>query len=65
MRLSAIEPVHPAQGGQLEAVDPAERVVAKAFELVEPDHRLGHGVVVALSDLADRGQRAGLDRLRA
>ena len=49
------------KGGQLEVVDGAERAVdADAFGLVQPDHRLGQGVVVGVADGADRGQRAGV-----
>ena len=41
---------------ELEFVDRAKRtVVTDAFALVEPDHGLGHRVVVAVSDTADRG----------
>jgi hypothetical protein len=53
--------VHPGQGGQLKIINRADRaVVADAFGLVEPDHRLGHSVVVAVADGADRGERTGV-----
>ena len=34
--------------------------MADAFGLVEPDHRLGHRVVVAVTNGADGGERAGV-----
>jgi len=45
-----VEPVHPAEGGQLEVVDPAPGAfVADQLGLVEPDQALGLGVVVRLT----------------
>jgi hypothetical protein len=45
-----VEPVHPAQRGELEVVEAAPgAVVADTLGLVETDGALGQGVVVALS----------------
>jgi hypothetical protein len=56
-----VEPVHPAEGGELEVVDAAPGpVAADALELVEPDKGLGLGVVVGVADGADGGDDAGL-----
>jgi hypothetical protein len=56
-----VEPVDPAQGGELQVVDAPERsVVADALGLVEPDDGLGQGVVVAVTDAADGRDRPGV-----
>ena len=56
-----VVPVDPHQRGQFDLVDGLERSVElDALGLVEPDHRLGHRIVVAVSDAADGGQRPGL-----
>jgi len=53
--------VHPAQGGQFEALDAAPGpFVADRFGLVEPDPRFGQGIVEAVADGPDRGERAGV-----
>ncbi len=49
------------EGGELEVVDPAPGAfVADALGLVEPDHRLGHGVIEAVAHGADRREGAGI-----
>jgi hypothetical protein len=46
-----VEPVDPGQGPQLEVVDGADRAfVAHALCLVQADHGLGDGVVIAVAD---------------
>ena len=56
-----VEPVDPGQRPQLEVIDGADRTfVTHAFSLEQPDHGLSQGVVVALTDGPDRGQRAGV-----
>jgi uncharacterized protein YndB with AHSA1/START domain len=56
-----VVPVHPGQGREFEFVDGAEWAVdLDALGLVEADHGLGHGVVVAVADRPDRGFDAGL-----
>ena len=58
---AAVEPVDPFQGGELEVLEPSPgAAVADELGLVEPDDRLGQGVVVAVaagSHRADRGVR--------
>ena len=50
VQAGGVEPVDPAEGGELEVVDSAERgVVADAFGLLEPDHRLRHRVIVRIA----------------
>jgi hypothetical protein len=55
-----VEPVHPAERGEFEVVDAAPGPFPLgAFGLVEPDQALRLGVVVAVPDGPDRGERAG------
>ena len=56
-----VPPVDPRQGCQLDVFDRAPRApVEDELTLVEPDDRLGQGVVVAVSLGADGSDRAGL-----
>ena len=56
-----VERVDPGQGGVFEVAGGAPGAVGPdAFELVEPDQRLGLGVVVRVADAADGGEGAGL-----
>lgn len=56
-----VEPVDPAERGQLEVLDGAPGTVAAGeFGLVEPVDRLGQRVVVAVRDRPDRWRRADL-----
>ena len=64
MEAAGVVPVHPAQGGQLDVLDGlpgagAGRPVDQ-FGLVVAVDRLGQGVVEAVTDGADRGDRADL-----
>ena len=57
---AAVEPVDPFQGGELEVVESSPRAaVADELGLVEPDDRLGQGVVVALSGQSWSGVKRG------
>jgi hypothetical protein len=48
--MALVEPVDPGQRSQLEIVDGADRAfVTDALGLVQADHGLGQGVVVALT----------------
>ena len=52
---SVVEPVDPFQGGELEVLEASPgAAVADELGLVEPDDRLGQGVVVALSGQSPR-----------
>ena len=57
-----VVPIDPEEGRELECFDgvPGSFVV-DALCFVEADDALGEGVVVAVADAADRGQRAGLN----
>ena len=58
---SAVEPVDPFQGGELEVLEPPPgAAVADELGLVEPDDRLGQGVVVALSGQSRSGVKRGV-----
>ena len=58
---AVVEPVDPFEGGVLEVVEAAPgAAVADELGLVEPDDRLGEGVVVRVALRADRVDRAGL-----
>src|SRR3954471_10951618 len=53
--------MHPAERGDLDVVDaPPRPLTADQFGLVEPVHGLGQGVVIGISDGADRGSGADL-----
>jgi hypothetical protein len=55
-----VEPVDPFRGGDLEIVEALPRPPwFDQFGLVEPDDRLGEGVVVREPDVAGRGLDAG------
>ena len=56
-----VEPVDPLQGGVLDLVEalPGATPVDQ-LGLVQPDDRLGQGIVIAVATGADRGDRAGL-----
>jgi len=56
-----VEPVDPAQRGELEVVDASPgSFVADALGLVEPDDGLGQGVIEGVADGPDRRDRAGV-----
>jgi hypothetical protein len=56
-----VEPVDPFQGGVLDLVDALPGASpADQLGLVQPDDRLGQGVVVAVAAGTDRGDRAGV-----
>jgi len=58
---AVVEPVDPLQGGVLDLVDALPGATpADQLGLVQPDDRLGQGVVVAVADRAHRGDRPGL-----
>ena len=47
---TVVEPVDPFEGGEFEVVKaPPRALVANQFGLVEPEHRLGQGVVVGIA----------------
>lgn len=47
---AVVEPVDPFEGGEFEVVDaPPGAFVADQFGLLEPEHRLGQGVVVGVA----------------
>lgn len=61
---AGVEPVHPALGGGLEVVDAPPRSLALgALGLVEPDQAFGLGIVVRITDGADRGDRSRVKSL--
>src|SRR2546427_10061726 len=58
-----VVPVHPAEGRELDVLDGLPRSLSRPadeFGLVEPVDRFGEGVVVAVTDRADRWDRAEL-----
>ena len=56
-----VEPVDPLQGGVLDLVDaPPGAAPVDQLGLVQPDDRLGQGVVVAVAAGTDRGDGAGV-----
>src|SRR5215831_19387818 len=56
-----VPPIHPLGGGQLDLLEvPPGASPADELGLVETDHRLGQGVVVAVAAGTDRGNSAGL-----
>ena len=58
-----VEPVDPVHGGQLEMVDAAPGPFgADQLGLVEPDQRLGLGIVIGVADSADGGDRPGVQQ---
>lgn len=58
-----VEPPDPTHGGEFEVVDATPGpFVTDAFGLVEPDHGLGHRVVIAVTDAADRRDRTHIGK---
>ena len=58
---AVVEPVDPLQGGVLDLIKTLPGAApADQFGLVQPDDRLGQGVVVAVAAGAHRGDRPGL-----
>jgi hypothetical protein len=58
---TVVAPVDPLQGGVLDLVKALPgAAAADQFGLVQPDDRLGQGIVIAVAAGADRGDRPGL-----
>ena len=56
-----VEPVDPLQGGVLDLVQaPPGAAPADQLSLVQPNDRLGQGVVIGVPAGTDRGDRPGL-----
>ena len=61
VQAAVVEPVDPGERRQFDVVGVAPgALAADEFGLVEPVHRLGEGVVVAVTDRPDRGQSVDL-----
>ena len=56
-----VEPVHPFECRKLDGLEvPPRTTTTDHFGLVQPDHRLGEGVVVRVADAPDRRINAGV-----
>ena len=56
-----VEPVHPFECRKLDGLEvPPRTMTTDHFGLVQPDHRLGEGVVVRVADAPDRRINAGV-----
>jgi hypothetical protein len=58
---AVVEPVHPLQGGVLDLIKaPPGAALADQLSLVQPNDRLGQGIVIGVPAGTHRGDRAGL-----
>lgn len=61
VQAGGVEPPDPVECGELDVIDVAPGAVeVDALGLVEPDHGLGERVVIAVTDGADRRDRASV-----